>query len=223
MERVRLYGINPKITISKKVAIVGNSDNLLEKEYGREIDMFDDVIRFNFADTNLHPKNTGTKTTIRWVSCPIRLAFAFEHKKDVRSQLAFHKYSREIFKDIVVIARKGSHKQIRAFDKNIRCFGPNEYYSIEETNKYLTKLGVKTKLKIIKNSKPRTGLIAILTAIHSGCKPHIYGFDLVKKEYIRHYSLNRKYVVKDLKIHQINTEVAILKELEKKKLIIIKR
>lgn len=46
-----------------RIAIVGNSPILLEKEYGEEIDSHDIVVRFNNFVINGYEKYTGIKTT----------------------------------------------------------------------------------------------------------------------------------------------------------------
>ena len=46
-----------------RIAIVGNSPILLEKEYGNEIDSHDIVIRFNNYKTEGYEKHCGSKTT----------------------------------------------------------------------------------------------------------------------------------------------------------------
>ena len=62
---VKLTSVNPDITISNNVALVGSSAILLEKEYGSLIDSYDTVIRFNRAPTIGFETHVGSKTTIR--------------------------------------------------------------------------------------------------------------------------------------------------------------
>lgn len=220
---VDLYNITPTLIVSKKVCVVGNSDILLRTKYGTEIDIFDDVIRFNFADTVQHKKHTGSKTTIRWVSCPISKQFATEHNKDVQTYLQYYFYGKRLFTDISVICKKKAHYYIKNFTKTATTYKPNEFYSLYKVNDYLKQLNVKEQFLYEKNCKPRTGLICILTLIKSGCRPYVYGFDTEEKPIMRHYSLNRRYIVDNVKIHQINLEIKILKELEQKNLIVVRR
>ncbi len=53
---------------NKKIAIVGNSPNLVGKQKGTEIDSADTVIRFNNFSTQNFEKDYGVKTNI-WVCC----------------------------------------------------------------------------------------------------------------------------------------------------------
>ena len=53
---------------TKSVAIVGNSEKLLNKNFGKEIDGYDFVIRFNRAPTKNYEKYVGQKTSLRVVA-----------------------------------------------------------------------------------------------------------------------------------------------------------
>lgn len=52
-----------------KIAIVGNSPILLEKEYGEEIDAHDIVVRFNNFVIDGYEKHCGCKTTDICFNC----------------------------------------------------------------------------------------------------------------------------------------------------------
>jgi hypothetical protein len=52
--------------IDKKVAIVGSSGDLLDKEYGKEIDSHDIIVRFNVARVKGYEKHVGSRTDIRF-------------------------------------------------------------------------------------------------------------------------------------------------------------
>ena len=54
--------------LSGSVAIVGNSGNLLDHEYGELIDSHDFVIRFNAAPTKGYESNVGAKKNIRLIN-----------------------------------------------------------------------------------------------------------------------------------------------------------
>jgi len=53
---------------SNRIAIVGSSSRLLKKKYGKQIDKFDIVIRFNRAPTKKFEKHVGSKTTLRFLN-----------------------------------------------------------------------------------------------------------------------------------------------------------
>lgn len=57
--------ITPDLLMSDNVAVVGSSDNLRWSNFGKEIDDFTDVIRFNQAPTDGYESDVGSKTTLR--------------------------------------------------------------------------------------------------------------------------------------------------------------
>jgi hypothetical protein len=60
---------NPSLLLDlkdKKIAVVGSSGILLDKEYGEEIDKHDYVVRFNVARVKGFEKNVGSRTDIRF-------------------------------------------------------------------------------------------------------------------------------------------------------------
>jgi len=63
--------VYPILTIGRKVAIVGSSAVLLEKEYGDIIDGYDTVIRFNRAPVIGYEKFVGSKTDLRVVNAHV--------------------------------------------------------------------------------------------------------------------------------------------------------
>lgn len=64
-----LFGLMDKIE-GKRVAIVGNAQSLFEKSYGREIDKYDFVIRFN-RGFPIRPEKQGSKTSLLILACPL--------------------------------------------------------------------------------------------------------------------------------------------------------
>ena len=56
---------------NKTCAIVGNSPNLLESRYGKQIDEYDIVIRCNHGPTEGYESFVGTKTNFRVVSSKV--------------------------------------------------------------------------------------------------------------------------------------------------------
>lgn len=222
-DKVVLFGIKPKIMVSKDICLVGNSSGLLKNDYAKDIDGFDDIIRFNFGDTL--NKYTGRKTTIRWVNCNINMSAVSEHNQLITDDKLFKRYLDKHFTGIHVIAWTKLQKQLQKHlsDGNkIEYHEPNNLCSFKAVNKYLEQLDINIRFDIIPNCWPRTGFQAILTCLRSGCKPYLYGFDINNNKKINHYSKNRIYEVDKMKHHQIDTEILVLNELVKRKLIIIK-
>ena len=62
---IQLKNVTPNFFVSQRLAIVGSSAALLDREDGELIDSFDDVARFNRSPTEGWEKHVGSKTTIR--------------------------------------------------------------------------------------------------------------------------------------------------------------
>lgn len=211
MEKIKLFGIESEIYVSKHIALVGNSDSLLKKHYGAEIDRYNDVIRFNLADVS-KKEYTGTKTTIRWMGGSFILKNAQEHNQAIKNAKDFDDYLHNILTNAKVIVSK---KLIVPYDKlklKKPCHIENMLGFFQHANKFLAELGVKHKFEI-KGGETRTGFKAILTCIKSGCIPHLYGFDLEKRNRYKHYSLNASHATVTC-YHQEFKEIAILNELK---------
>ena len=56
------------MVVDTKVAIVGSSSSILNKNNGKVIDSFDEIIRFNRAITSRYEEHVGTKTTLRIIN-----------------------------------------------------------------------------------------------------------------------------------------------------------
>lgn len=218
---IKLHNINPEILVTKSVAVVGNSDILLKKDYGKEIDRFVDVIRFNFGDTL--DRHTGKKTTIRWINCDVTRPNITEHKPTLRFQNDIDNYVKQICMKSKIICWDKVGDQLKKYDPKLVYSVPNEFCAFGYINSFLRSVGVNTRFDIKQNSWPRTGFHCVVTLIKSGIKPYLYGFDTESRNVIRHYSLNNRYYPKKLRFHQVDKEVKILTELEKMGLVVIKR
>ena len=65
----KIIYVSPSLYINGSVAVVGSSGSLLNENYGKFIDTFDNVIRFNRAEVSERYKDhTGLKTTLRVVN-----------------------------------------------------------------------------------------------------------------------------------------------------------
>lgn len=216
---LKFYGITPDLYISPKVALVGNSNNLLNKRYGSLIDSFDTVIRFNYGD--LFKDTTGFKTTIRWINCPIDVASAQEHNRSIKTMGDVANYTKKLFDGTSVICWESLQKKMQEIDKTFKFYSPNEMCVFGNINSYLATLGVKHKFDVVPNCWPRTGFQAILTCIRSGTKPHLFGFDMEQHKIIKHYSQNNEYIISKMTQHQVDNEIIVLRELEKLGLIVV--
>ena len=62
MKKKKLNFFTPTLVIDTKIAIVGSSSSILNKNNGNLIDSFDEIIRFNRGITSRYEENVGTKT-----------------------------------------------------------------------------------------------------------------------------------------------------------------
>ena len=62
--------LNPFPEIKGSIALVGNARSLLERNYGQEIDSYDNVIRFGDAVVEGFEKQVGSKESFRFLCYP---------------------------------------------------------------------------------------------------------------------------------------------------------
>lgn len=219
--RVKLVGSNKILFVSKKIALVGNSNSLLNKDYSNEINKFDTVIRFNLSQ--LKSSCTGHKTTIRWIRCPINKTSVRQHTNKVLSNCDFIKYTYNLTNNVRILCSSSVEKKLKSINPNMKIYLiSSNFNDWNILNKYIQSLKINKKFKVINNCWPRTGFLAILTCLKSGCTPYIYGFDLDQKDYIKHYDSSYVYNVQNITYHQIKTEIDILNEMKKKGLIVVR-
>lgn len=219
---IPFYGVTPKLNVSKKIALVGNSDILFRKDYSKEINSFGTVIRFNYGD--VIGKFTGTKTTIRWLNGPLTHTCARHYNNKIVDCYTYMKFVKRIFKNCAIIAWPVLYTKMRELTGNKRCHQPNNLHIFKNVNAFLKQLGIITRFSTAKkNCWPRTGFHAILTCIRSGCIPYLYGFDIHEKNRIGHYGDGKfEQVTNDIVCHQVRTEIKVLKEMSRKKLVVFR-
>jgi len=65
VEMVEIKFISHGLKLSPSIAIVGSSDLLIGTDFGKEIDSFSEVVRFNRAPTIGYEEDVGSKSTMR--------------------------------------------------------------------------------------------------------------------------------------------------------------
>lgn len=219
---IPLYNIYPPLLVSKKVALIGNSDSLLTNDYSTYIDTFPTIIRFNYSD--ILPKFTGKKTTIRWVNCPPDIHSANQHTKTITTDKDLITYTKKIFSSVNIIAWDSIKYKLSLYDKGFKFYTPNGLCTLTNINSFLDTLTppIFTRFDTSNpNCWPRTGFQAILTCIKSGCLVHLFGFDIEEKPVIYHYSKIQPYITNYITQHQIANEIKILNELKDNNYIIV--
>jgi hypothetical protein len=192
-----LQNIDQPILISKKVAIVGSSAILNKQEYGKEIDKFNTVIRFNRAPTEGFEKVAGSFTSLRLINGHVYHSVPFKRWKEDDKFV-------EKLKDSKLLVCSPDHT---IDNKNIDI--SNIIYRL--------KYGAAIKsFKPQAGNMPTIGLIGILLVVQSGAIPHVYGWSEGK---MCHYYNSRN--PKGSNCHHFPGEWGIIKSLKAKNKIIL--
>ena len=177
MKTKQLDYIIPELVISTKVAIIGSSAMLLDTDYGKLIDTYDTIIRFNRAPVVGYEKHVGSKTTIR-----VANADTFSNTKvvDTRFPNADQTYPQYF------ISKQESISVIHANDN------PNGWYNSSEhihstSNAFL----LSRMLGIEVPGRPTVGLLTISLLLINNIVPHLFGFGLHEKSAATHYWAKR--------------------------------
>ena len=214
--------LKPKMSISESLAIVGSSKSILKKEFGREIDSHQDVIRFNRSQVKNFEKFVGSKTTVRFVNNPV-FECCQSWDNDDPQDINFVKLLTNI--KIAVIS---PHK-IKDNNKRSSYIPSNQYFFLEnQILKYVCIFYFFYKIDILKDLlrllfQKKTfsvGFSTILLCIISGIKPALFGFDLSEDMNSRsHYWEVPK---KPGERHNLNFEHIIIKKFADSELVILK-
>jgi N-acetylneuraminate synthase len=162
---MKLKLISPELLVKPKIAIVASSANLLDNEYGKIIDSFSEVVRFNRAPTKGYEKHVGSKTTIR---------IANNHVFSNTPHVGWETNSQPTFfikeqKNINIVhlgpeLTSWEHKDAH-IDASSKAFLVN-YEALYENIFPLT------------NKNPSCGFAFLWICINSGIKPSIFGYGL---------------------------------------------
>lgn len=208
------------IFFSKNVAIVGNSNIIKNKNYSKFIDSHDIVVRFNFSE--IIPLYTGSKTSYRFIRCPINLTSIKLHNKKILNHSDMINYifnSNRNNKIICNSSAMNTFLSMNLFDKNKFIDSFSKFNDWNYLNNYLKYIGIDIKFDYKKNCWLRTGTLFILVCIDNNIRPNIFGFDFCKKKFFKHYDSNHIFYLNNISYHQINKEVELLNIFKKKNLI----
>lgn len=140
------------------IAVVGSSSKLLEKEYGKEIDDHDYIIRFNGARFLGFEKHVGSRTDIRF-NGTIR---SFKENDEIRIQ----RYNNKKYMDRSFLRHKNKDPKS----------GPKEdYYERWVKNNYATSCQFNEYVKSL-NKGSSMGFVGVIVALCLAEKVHLYGF-----------------------------------------------
>jgi len=190
----------------KKIILIGNSKNVLEKKIGNEIDKFDIVVRFNGTPTKLYKEYIGIKTDLMACNEEVCLNWCktgffthentwLENGKEIKFKSSklyqnqnFEKHNNSC--TFVVIENKETIIKIKKFtkDKEIIFFNNSLNhilrYEIISKYHYLDKI-----ISYIKGQNLTIGLLLISLLKLAKINFYVHGFDLKKttKNYNTYY------------------------------------
>lgn len=169
-----------KLKLGSSIAIVGNSRNILNKEYGEEIDSHDEVIRFNYAITENIEKHVGKKQTYRFgiMHCVTGASYNSHPTGIVNDYKLYKKFTDT---NIFILHFKVTDQEVYITNiaKKHGMYNPsNKYFGITVNMEYFNNAIKSLGIPISMRKQPQIGLCVILTLCHLGYKPDIYGFDL---------------------------------------------
>ena len=151
---------------NKTCAIVGNSPNLLESEFGKQIDDYDIVIRCNHGPTEGYELHVGSKTNFRVVSSKV---FGYD---EITSLTKFnHEYLSNLSHQHFIIKlplNRFPNHALYGFEKN---FGSSNKVSVMKNSFQ------QTIKESVGGVEPTTGIFGLVLFLCFVEKIDMYGFD----------------------------------------------
>lgn len=186
----------------KSIAVVGSSGHLLEREYGKDIDAHDVIIRFNQARVEGFEKYVGSRTDLRIVNTHV-----FRGTTGAKN---YSKYDKNFISKL-----NPQHILVSRPVGDIKKISPNNEVSIVSDKFY------NHCVELLNNGKePSVGFLGVILAVEFSDDVSVYGFDqnrdLKKKHYWEKVSVIGNH-------HKFSREKEIFNELEQKELITIFR
>lgn len=192
------------IELNGSVALVGNSDALIGKGFGKEIDQFDNVFRFNLCDLNeKYLDDIGSKVDYCFFSLNIS-THKFPHPP--KEQKRFIQLCRQA--KIICYPKNG--KNAKKFAKKIFSMTAE----VDHINKILFPLTAPEVFPFSLRNHPRNGIKLLSCLLDVGIKPVLFGFDLENRGDNQHYFDDEIQVENTGAGHRPSVEYALLKALE---------
>lgn len=194
-----LEWVKPNMEVSKNLCIIGSSDNVIDKGFGKEIDAFDEVVRFNRAPVVGWEEHVGSKTTIRGSN-----GHVFGNKKPDLTR--FTKAGQD--QHFIAKQKNQSHLLISPNPEREFRNGERQMHKTCKAFHIFPKFYWKTKKDLDFGNNPTVGFQFIYLCLCNGIIPHLYGFGMNEGGNSSHYWEKR-----DLKAsHNMKFERNILKK-----------
>ena len=163
------YKDNTVYQMSENVAVVGNSGKILDTEFGKIIDNFDRVVRFNNAIVSGFENDVGTKTTDLVINChvyndePTLKTDGFTAWKSAEDVFKKWKKETNVIYTNAMYPDKGRGSVPDSFPFYIMSKG-----QFDETQNHPLSL----------DNIPTVGYAFVSSLVLSGIKPTLFGFSL---------------------------------------------
>jgi hypothetical protein len=202
--------VYPELVLQENVAIVGASATLLGSNFGKIIDSYDEVIRFNRSPTEGYESDVGSKTTLRVVNNHVF------NNNDISSD----GYSN---------SPKNFVRNLR--NCNILYIGPDygPWHNRNENTHHSNSLFIfdyskinllKNKYEYVSEKNPQIGTILTLLGVDSSLKITLFGFDLTPSPRTHYYEERPANVGS---CHDLSKDQNVIISLEKNNLINVKK
>ena len=207
---IKLYDENSFLDslweVPERVAIVGNSGNIIGSEKGSKIDSFNRVIRFNHATTKGFEKDVGSKTTDLAINCHVYNGY------DLKNKSGFSEYRPDFWNQYndninVIYVNTNPPNKGRGVVPERLPFYILSHSAFHRTMVYPFKTD---------NRIPTVGYALIATLVTFGVKPTIFGFSTLNDNW-DHYFEKRPGASAS---HDHNLEIYLLSKMIDKGLII---
>ena len=169
----------------------------MDTDYGNDIDLYDEVIRFNRAPVEGWESKVGSKTTVRVLNRP---TFASAPLKRWKDDIEFVKN----LKDQRFLVHGHAKQLIGNRDKY--CDKSNTIFMLEHGKVFDS---LKNKYKVTLTKPPTVGFSTIVALLDAGLQPHLYGFDFEVGRPRDHYWHERP---DGSWSHDLSTEIKIIKK-----------
>jgi hypothetical protein len=197
-----------KIFPFKKIALIGNSDRILLKKYGKFIDSHDFIIRINTAPTKSFEEYVGKRTNLRFIS-------NLTYKEEVIFYPFEKNFIRNIKNSIFFLISEEPEKKINK-NRDLYIHRSNKLYIFHNKFSHKLRFLVVSKYNFLKKlyyyryiNPFSTGMTALCFLCLLKRKISLFGFDKEKSDNNYNHYFGRIGKIKTN--HNFNAENKILK------------
>jgi len=195
----------------KSCAIVGSSPSILKKEYGKEIDKYDFIVRCNEAETIGYEKHTGSKTNFRIIGRKCFTNLNLEREGFVSRWNWFPKQSNQHF-----LIRPAFGPENMRYKSIMDCL--QQYHNRTDINiSLISGEFEKAVMNYLSGKEASSGFLAISFFTNLFDTVDIYGFDHHKRstDGTMQYYFNDTKAKLENSCHKYDLEKNLVSELEK--------